>query len=150
MPLELWLGKWEPGAALVLQDRAVLVWGRTEVQAQIIPRKRPGGVAEVDVQSDAITLWIDCEQPRNVRVKRYEGTTDVPTTFADMLRPDHRDRERHRRAPAREWSSARTASARSTRAPTSARTAAATSARSPSARRSSGSSSRCCCSCCCC
>ena len=93
VPLELWLGKWEPGAALVLQDRAVLVWGRTQVQAQIIPRKRPGGVAEVDVQSDAITLWIDCEQPRNVRVKRYEGTTDVPTTFADMLRPDRRDRE---------------------------------------------------------
>ena len=50
-------------------------------------------MAEVDVQSDAITLWIDCEQPRNVRVKRYEGTTDVPTTFADMLRPDRRDRE---------------------------------------------------------
>ena len=93
VPLELWLGKWEPGAALVLQDRAVLVWGRTEVQSQIIPRKRAGGVAEVDVQSDAITLWIDCEQPRNVRVKRYEGTADVPTTFADMLRPDRRDRE---------------------------------------------------------
>ena len=93
VPLELWLGKWEPGAALVLQDRAVLAWGRTEVKAQVIPRKRPGGVAEVDVQPDAVTLWIDCEQPRNVRVKRYEGTTDVPTTFADMLRPDRRDRD---------------------------------------------------------
>ena len=60
----------------------------------MIPRRRdPGGVTDVDVQPDAITLWIDCEQPRNVRVKRYEGTTDVPTTFADMLRPDRRDRE---------------------------------------------------------
>jgi hypothetical protein len=93
VPLELWLGKWEPGAALVMQDRAVLVWGRSEVQSQTIPRKRPGGVAEVDVQPDAVTLWIDCDQPRNVRVKRYEGTADVPTTFADMLRPDVRDRE---------------------------------------------------------
>jgi hypothetical protein len=93
VPLELWLGKWEPGAALVMQDRAVIVWGRTEVQSQTIPRKRPGGVADVDVQPDAVTLWIDCDQPRNVRVKRYEGTADVPTTFADMLRPDARDRE---------------------------------------------------------
>ena len=93
VPLEVWLGKWEPGAALVMQDRAVLVWGRTEVQAQTIPRKRPGGVAEVDVQHDAVTLWIDCDQPRNVRVTRYAGTMDVPTTFADTLRPAHRDRD---------------------------------------------------------
>src|SRR6188472_1882051 len=61
VPLQVWLGKWEPGASLVLQDRVVLVWGRTEVQHQIIPRKRPGGVAEVDAQVDAVTLWIDCE-----------------------------------------------------------------------------------------
>lgn len=93
VPLELWLGKWEPGAALVMQDRAVIVWGRTEVKVQTIPRKRAGGVAEVDVQSDAITLWIDCDEPRNVRVRTYEGTSDVPRTFADMLRPDARDRE---------------------------------------------------------
>jgi hypothetical protein len=50
-------------------------------------------VAEVDHQPDAVTLWIDCDQPRNVRVKHYEGTTDVPTTFADMLRPDKRDQQ---------------------------------------------------------
>lgn len=90
-PIEVWLGKWEPGASLVLQDRAILVWGRTEVQAQMIPRKRPGGVAEVDVQPDAITLWIDCDNPLNVRVRRYGGGLDVPTTYADLLRPDARD-----------------------------------------------------------
>ena len=91
VPLQVWLGKWEPGASLVLQDRAILVWGRTEVQHQIIPRKRPGGVAEVDAQVDAVTLWIDCATPLNVRVRRYAGTMDVPTTYADTLRPEKLD-----------------------------------------------------------
>ena len=95
--------------ALVLQDRAILVWGRTG-RTQIIPRKRPGGVTEIDVQSDAITLWIDCEQPLNVRVQRFEGTMDVPTTFADMLRPDGAIASRPPSCR-RRWSSARTASA---------------------------------------
>lgn len=92
VPIEVWLGKWEPGASLVLQDRAVLVWGRTEVKSQIIPRKRPGSVAEVDVQADAVTLWIDCDNPLNVRVRQYSGAMDVPTTYADTLRPEKRDR----------------------------------------------------------
>jgi hypothetical protein len=78
---------------LVLQDRAVLVWGRTEVKSQIIPRKRPGGVAEVDIQPDAITLWIDCDNPLNVRVRQYSGTMDVPTTYADTLRPERSELE---------------------------------------------------------
>lgn len=91
VPLQVWLGKWEPGASLVLQDRVVLVWGGTEVQHQIIPRRRAGGVAEVDVQVDAVTLWIDCDNPLNVRVRRYAGTMDVPTTYADTLRPEKLD-----------------------------------------------------------
>jgi hypothetical protein len=126
VPLQVWLGKWEPGASLVLQDRAILVWGRAEVQHQIIPRKRPGGVAEVDAQADAVTLWIDCDNSLNVRVRRYAGTIDLPTTSATCWR---------RRSCRRRWSSAPTASARSPRARTSARTAAAIWA-SRSARRS--------------
>jgi len=91
VPLEVWLGRWDQGAALVLQDRVVLAWGFGEVRTQVIARKRPGGVAEVDVQPDAITLWIDCDQPLNVRVERYTGEMDVPTAFADTLRQERRE-----------------------------------------------------------
>jgi predicted nucleic acid-binding Zn ribbon protein len=38
------------------------------------------------MQPDAITLWIDCEQPLNVRILRFQPGMDVPQTFADKLR----------------------------------------------------------------
>ncbi len=137
VPLEVWLGKWEPGASLVLQDRAVLVWGRTEVKAQIIPRKRPGGVAEVDVQPDAVTLWIDCEQPAQrarpaLLRARWTCRRRSPTRSA----PSARDREPTAELPPADGAVPALLRRDRRRAPRSARTAAATSAPSPSARRS--------------
>src|SRR4051812_18377099 len=55
-PLDVWTGtQWEPGAAIITQDRAVLAWGHPgRVRSQIIPRKRdPGGVTDIDIQPDA-------------------------------------------------------------------------------------------------
>ena len=53
----------------------------------MIPRKRdPGGVTDIDIQPDAITLWIDCDQPVNVRILRFQPGMDVPKVFADKLR----------------------------------------------------------------
>src|SRR4051812_26050345 len=89
-PLDVWTGMaWEPGAAVVVQDRAVLAWGETgRVRTQVIARKRdPGVVTEVDVQPAAITLWIDCDQPINVRVQRFAPGMDVAQALADALRP---------------------------------------------------------------
>jgi predicted nucleic acid-binding Zn ribbon protein len=88
-PLEAWTGsQWDPGAAIVTQDRAVLAWGQSgRHQIQVIPRKRdPGGVTDIDIQPDATTLWIDCDQPLNVRIQRFQPGMDVPQTFGDKLR----------------------------------------------------------------
>src|SRR4051812_22573618 len=88
-PLDVWTGmQWEPGCSIVTQDRAVLAWGQPGgVRTQVIPRKRdPGGVTDIDIQSDAITLWIDCEQPLNVRILRFQPGMDVPKTYGDKLR----------------------------------------------------------------
>jgi hypothetical protein len=90
-PLDVWTGtQWEPGLAIITQDRAVLAWGQGgPARTQVIPRKRdPGGVTDIDIQSDAITLWIDCDQPLNVRILRFQPGMDVPQTFADKLRND--------------------------------------------------------------
>lgn len=88
-PIDIWTGtQWEPGAAVITQDRAVLAWGQPgRSRTQVIPRRRdPGGVTDIDIQPDAITLWVDCEQPLNVRILRYQPGMDVPKTFADKLR----------------------------------------------------------------
>jgi hypothetical protein len=88
-PLDVWTGtEWEPGAAVITQDRGILAWGQPgRTRTQVIPRKRdPGGVTDIDIQPDAITLWIDCDQPINVRVLRFQPGMDVPTRFADKLR----------------------------------------------------------------
>jgi hypothetical protein len=88
-PLDVWTGtEWEPGASVVTQDRAVLAWGQPgRVRTQVIPRKRdPGGVTDIDIQPDAITLWIDCDQPLNVRILRFQPGMDVPKVYADKLR----------------------------------------------------------------
>jgi hypothetical protein len=88
-PLDVWTGmQWEPGAAVITQDRGVLAWGQPgRVRTQVIPRRRdPGGVTDIDIQPDAITLWIDCDQPVNVRVLRFQPGMDVPQVFADKLR----------------------------------------------------------------
>src|SRR6478609_515765 len=88
-PLDVWTGaQWEPGCAVITQDRAVLAWGPAgRARTQVIPRRRdPGGVTDIDIQPDAITLWIDCEQPLNVRILRFQPGMDVPQTFADKLR----------------------------------------------------------------
>ena len=90
-PLDVWTGaNWEQGGAVITQDRAVLAWGQPgRVQTQVIPRRRdPGGVTDVDVQPDAITLWIDCDQPLNVRIQRFQPGMDVPQTFGDKLRQE--------------------------------------------------------------
>ena len=88
-PLDVWTGsQWEPGASIITQDRAVLAWGPAgAARTQVIPRKRdPGGVTDIDIQSDAITLWIDCDQPLNVRILRYQPGLDVPQAYGDKLR----------------------------------------------------------------
>jgi hypothetical protein len=88
-PLDVWTGQqWEPGAAVVTQDRGILAWGRPgQVRTQVIPRKRdPGGVTDIDIQPDAVTLWIDCDQPLNVRILRFQPGMDVPQVFGDKLR----------------------------------------------------------------
>lgn len=88
-PLDVWTGtEWEPGASVITQDRAILAWGQPgRTRTQVIPRKRdPGGVTDIDVQPDAVTLWIDCDQPLNVRILRFQPGIDVPQVFGDKLR----------------------------------------------------------------
>ena len=55
---------------------------------------RPGGVTDIDIQPDAITLWIDCEQPLNVRILRFQPADGRPADVRRQAAPEARSERR--------------------------------------------------------
>src|SRR4051794_5738831 len=91
-PVEVWTGyEWEPAAFVGLQDRGIVGWGKGAPRTQVIPRAEVKHVVETDVRPEAVTLWVDCEQPISLRVTRFAPGLDVPQAVHDALAPFARE-----------------------------------------------------------